>query len=101
MKLEKQLALIVIALIVFAYGAMWGTITHDPLTWARPALAALAGVFLAPGVLIFGGVGLAAGIDMAGAFDPVLIIGLSVTFWIAAGAGVRYWRYASYASAAD
>lgn len=72
------------ALLAFTYWSALPAMTADPLTWIRPALALISGVFLAPGVFLVGAVCLTFGTDMETVTDPAFYLGPSVLFWIAA-----------------
>lgn len=72
------------ALLAFAYWSALPTMTADPLTWIRPALALVGGLFLAPGVFLVGALCLIFGADMETVTDPAFYLGPSVLFWIAA-----------------
>lgn len=72
------------ALLGFAYWSALPTMTADPLTWIRPVLALVGGVFLAPGVFMVGALCLIFGADMETVTDPAFYLGPSVLFWLAA-----------------
>lgn len=72
------------ALLAFAYWSALPTMTADPLTWTRPALALVGGLFLAPGVFLVGALCAVFGADMEAITDPAFYLGPSVLFWIAA-----------------
>lgn len=77
------------ALIAFAYWSALPIMTADPLTWIRPALALVGGVFLAPGVFLVGALCAIFGADMETVTDPAFYLGPSVLFWIAVAFIVR------------
>lgn len=96
-----RIALVV--LLAFSYGTAFSTMTADPITWVRPALAMVAGLFLLPGAFIVGLPCHLAGIDMAALKDgEMLVVSASVLFWLAAGAVLRLRRRQTpYVSAAE
>lgn len=71
------------ALLAFAYWSALPTMTADPLTWIRPALALIGGLFLAPAVFAVGGLCLIFGADMEAVTDPAFYLGPSVLLWLA------------------